>query len=386
MSIVEAAGKPKPSWKVEDNGDTAQIWSVGSAVRTVEDALAKAEIDTRIWEVTRSKINSWPTTMKLRDGDGDRVEQAFNWQVTVELKRRAPKPITDAIQELLADFRKSPPKLPKVKRRKVKDPHMLELALFDAHFGKLCWGAETGTDYDLRIAERVYVDAFDDLLARIAGYEIEKVLIPIGNDMFQVDNWQGTTAHGTVVDSVDDRFQKVFRAGCRALTHAIERAREIAPVECVWVPGNHDTSTSWYLVEWLGARFHADASVTLDNGPSPRKYHEYGVTLLGFTHGRDEKMNDLPLIMAAEQPEAWSRTTHHEIHVGHWHKKKELRHLAGDEFGGVRVRVIPPLSGTDKWHHERGYVKNRRAAEAYLWSREHGYTGHFSVSVRQGNG
>jgi hypothetical protein len=32
--------------------------------------------------------------------------------------------------------------------------------LTDAHFGKLAWGEETGSDYDLKIAEQMYLDWF----------------------------------------------------------------------------------------------------------------------------------------------------------------------------------------------------------------------------------
>jgi len=84
--------------------------------------------------------------------------------------------------------------------------------------------------------------------------------------------------------------------------------------------------------------------------------------------------------MASEAPDAWAKSKHREIHVGHFHKRKQTQYLAGDTFGGVTVRVLPSLSGTDAWHFSKGYVKGLRAAEAYLWSKRGGYTGHLSAN------
>lgn len=367
-------------FQVDDHESGKSIWAVGTEVRTVEDALAKAEIDTALWEVERSQINSWPTSMKGADGQ---PQQVWNWQVKVWLRRKAPRHVQDGIRELLSELRSNPPKAAPanrpVKRSTTDNPHMLEISLFDAHFGKLCWGQETGNDYDMEIAERVYNMAADDLLSKCSGFEIDKILLPVGNDFFQVNNWDGTTRRGTVVDSVDDRFQRVFRAGCRSLAQLIDRCREIADVDVKWVPGNHDPETSWYLCEWLDAWYNGDKHVSVDNSPQPRKYVPYGVNLIGLTHGDKERHRDLPLNMATEVPQWFAETVCREIHLGHYHKAREMRHLALDEFNGIRVRILPSLSGTDSWHFEHGYVQNKRAAEAYLWNKQEGYAGTFNT-------
>ncbi len=368
-------------FSIEDKGDEQTIYSISSAVRTVEDAIAKGGIDLKIWRVDRSKVNSWPTTMKGKDGDPVTVN---NWQVTVWLKRKAPQYIQEGIQELLAEMKSNPTPYPTVTRTESIDPCMLEISLFDTHFGKLCWGTETGTPYDLKIAEETYVRAAEDLLEMTESFDIEKILIPVGQDFFHVDSWsggQGTTTRGTPIESTDDRFQKVFQSGCRAVQWLIERCRNTADVEVLWVPGNHDWVTSWHLTEWLTAKFVGDIQTTFDNSPSPRKYVSYGCNLLGFTHGDKEKHHDLPLLMAVESPDEFAKATCREWHLGHHHRAKETRYLFLDERGGVRVRILPSLSGTDSWHWERGYTHNQRAAEAYLWSRQNGFRAYLSALV-----
>jgi len=182
------------------NGSTATVTTKSRTIRTVEDALEYAEIDTNIWEVSGVTINSWESAGKSK-GTWSRCQL---WQVKVTLKRKAPKFLTDAIADLTADIARIKAPSPKPTSRPRKDLHMLEVSLFDAHFGKLAWGQETGTDYDLKIAEKVYAEAVTQLLDLAQPYNVDRILFPVGNDFFHVDNWRNETAAGTAQD-VDTR-------------------------------------------------------------------------------------------------------------------------------------------------------------------------------------
>jgi hypothetical protein len=229
--------------------DGLELIIAGTTIHTAEEALKRAEIDLKIWDVVTQEVNSWECVGKIKQGQDSsgrwRQEKLWKqplWQVKIKLQRRAPKVVQDGIKDLIAEFRKNPPKLPKITYKKETKPYMLELSLFDVHLGKRCWDPETGGgDYDLNIAEYDYLAAVEDLLDKVQGYKIGKIVFPIGSDFFQQNSWVAETARGTAVDSVDDRFTHVFRAGCRALAHALTRCREVAPVEVIHIPGNHDT-------------------------------------------------------------------------------------------------------------------------------------------------
>lgn len=378
---VKAAKK----FSVRHEGDVATIWSYGDEVLTVDDAIAKANIDLDEFYILSQECNSYPTSMKLATGDkktgtySETPHQVHNWQIKIKVKRKAPKPIQDAIKDLLNRLPKKI-SLPKVSRPRKRQTHLMEISLFDAHFGKLCWGKETGTNYDLEIATKDFTHAVTDLLELNAGYAIDRVVFPIGNDFFHVDNWLGTTAKGTVVDSTDDRFQKVFRAGCEAVEFAILRAREVADVDVVWVPGNHDPATSWYMSEFLRAVFRGDQHVRVHNGERMRKYIHYGVNLLGYTHGDTCALDKLPMLMMTDEPSLTGQCTHRAWRTGHRHTKKKIKFVtAGDTFNGFHIDVLPSISGTDLWHYMNGFVGNARTAEAWLWSKEGGYRTHTSV-------
>jgi hypothetical protein len=383
-----SAGQPaREEMQIAEQQDGIVISYYGEKIDTPEQLIEHAKIDLRIWEVVKITVNNWGVGGKIKRGQdaAGRWQPEHLWQqalrqIKIDLRRRAPKGIQDGIRELLADMK--PLKLGRPARSKSSDPHMLEIGLFDHHFGKLCWGEETGTRYDVKIAEMEYVKAVDEMLDRVKGFHVEKIVMPIGNDFFHVNNAVSETANGTRVESTDDRFSKVFRVGCKAVRYAIERCREVADVEVLWVPGNHDRQTSWFLTEVLLTAFEGDKHVRIDNGPRYRKYMLYGPSLLGYTHGNEEKHSDYPTLMAVEAPDLWAKSTFRTMRIGHWHKKKETRYIAGDTFLGVEVVVFPSLCGTDLWHHMKGFVGNARMAMCYLWSRESGPVGSFTVHAK----
>ena len=375
------ATEPPAQLITDDQGDQQVIESLDYECRTVDDVIARAKVDLAAWEVERSVVNCWQVGMKLkRNGETFPVKRSL-WQIKVWLRRKVPKNIYAAFEAIYERMRGHEPnyKLPKLP--KITDPHMLEASLVDEHFAMLAWGAETGDDYDMKIAERIYLNAVQDILVRTQGYPIEQVLFPVGNDYFHIDNAQNRTVNGTQLDA-DSRYGKMIELGTMAIIRAIDMLMQRAKVKVIWIPGNHDRTTSYHLVRELKAWYRNCDRIEVDAGPKVRKYEHYGATLLGFTHGDMEPHRDLPTIMASEVPKLWAETTDHVWHIGHFHKKKEMRHTAADSFGSCRVAVLPSLVSRDAWHFSSGYVGGKRAAEAYLWSKATGYTGHFSVNAR----
>ncbi len=386
----EAQDKPpKKGLLIEGSGDenALHINSVDDKVKTVADALKKAEVDLDIWEVERFSINSWEVGMKLttRNEKGavltERPKVLPLWQVKVWIRRKVPKIFTDAADGLQKRMAKWAPKYPKVARLKqVQNPHMLEVSVFDAHFGKLAWEMETGQNSDIQATELFYAHAIEDLLRKSSSFNIEEIIFPLGQDFFHIDNPSRTTVNGTVQD-VDTRYTKMFEVGTMACVRAIDRLMQIAPVKVLYVPGNHDRTVSWHLVSNLAAWYRNTNDVSVDARPTLRKYIQYGINLIGFTHGNEEAHRDLPNIMASEVPDLWAATKFRQWHLGHFHKKKEMAYRTADSYGPVEVRILPSLSATDAWHAMKGYNAYRRSAEAYVWSKSDGYSGHFSSNI-----
>ena len=356
---------------------------IGKRVKTLDDLIRECKIDLTTWKIERWVANKWEVGARHPKTGAILTEPLY--QVKAWLR-----PCRDAAlqrrlwDEFLADVKAkaSPGKPAKHAAVKPAEGHLLEVALFDVHFGKLAWEPETGESYDISIARQCFRHAVTDLLKKASGFPIDECLFVVGNDGMHFDNFQQTTTGGTFQDS-DTRYAKMFTAYWRECLLAIEQLKQVAPVTVLVVPGNHDKQSAYCIGEVLAAWFEGakDPQVTVNNTPTDRKYHRYGVTLLGFTHGNEEKHDRLPMLMASERRAEWAATQHHEWHTGHVHKAKETKYVAGDSMDGVRVRILPSLAAHDAWHVRKGYSVERRAAEAYLFHRTTGYTGHFSSNI-----
>jgi hypothetical protein len=240
------------------------------------------------------------------------------------------------------------------------------LNIQDLHLAKLTWGKETGgPDWDIHISERAYRETVDDLIAKAPTDRIEEVLVIIGSDLLQVDNDQSATTAGTYVDS-DSRLAKVFEVAAKMLTDVIEKLAARFKVRGVVVPGNHDGTSSLFLGHYVAAWFRNHPNVIIDSAPKSRKYVPYGKTLIGFDHGDESKLADLPLTMMRENQDTISRYKYQEILTGHLHME------AVDEYKGVKVRIAPALCSADRWHSRKSFVGNIRQSQGLLYQREHG--------------
>jgi len=371
--INDVLEKKNPPVLTESNtvkGDTWEIALPKSRIHTLEQLIEYFQIDLTLWEVERFVANKWEMgyTSGPKVTKTAAVEQLF--QVKAFLKRK--KNIADAQKEIAAllALAKDQIKSPKeIKRHSGKKGGMLEINLTDHHFGKLAWQLETlAANYDVKIATAVFHRALSALLDRSPYGVYEEIWFIVGNDLFNADNTQGTTTAGTQVES-DVRIRKTFVTVRTLMVRAIEMLRHLADkVKVIVVPGNHDFNSTWHLGDSLELYFSQHGDVEIDNAPSPRKYHVYGNTLIGYTHGDKGKMKDLPLLMTVEAREQYGQTLFHEWHTGHTHQTSTTEHH------GIRVRVLPALCPPDKWHSEMGFVGNLRSSEAFHWDKIQGLT------------
>jgi hypothetical protein len=340
------------------------------------DILALFRIDTTVWYIQRLKINTWEVGAKLPSGH---IATEPLYQTTAWLERinggEAYQRAAEALRARMLSW--TPPAYQPIVRTPVLDGHMLEICIADLHLGMRAWAPEAGENYDLKIAERVFYRAIDDLLAITAPFVLDEIVLVLGGDVLHVDQTVdgagGATSRGTAQD-VDDRWPKAFEMAEVMLVKTVERLRQLAPVRIVVVPGNHDLERLFHLGHVLEVWFRADPEVTVNNSPAPRKYLSYGKTLLGYTHKR---IKGLGLTMANEAPDDWAATRdgHREWHTAHVHA------AALEEEKGVRIRAIPALVANDAWTTEQGY-RHLRCAEAFLWHRERTFVGMFSVKAR----
>lgn len=365
--------------RYEESGQTAHLTTVSREIKTLDDALAYAEVDTDKWEVERYLVNSWEMASK----DADKRPQVTPlWQVKVWLKRRLKSAVEAALEHLIERIPKAKP----VRRKPVSRAGnlMVEVALYDLHFGMLAWAPETDENYDVSIARRVTEDAVAQIAERTRDMKVERFLFPIGNDLFHVNDPTGLTPTSKNILDVDSRLAKITEEAAETLRGAVSLLSEKAPVKLTWVPGNHDPQTSYYLLRELAAHYRNDKRVEVDTSPRPRKVEVYGVNLLWLLHGCDlaaKNEKAMAGLMASECADVWRPNQYREIHRGHTHKKQELWFTGAETYGGVVVRTIPSLVATDAWHFSKGYVKTTKTAQFFVWNKDYGLESVHDVHV-----
>lgn len=249
-----------------------------------------------------------------------------------------------------------------------ESPVLYEISLPDIHYGKL-------TGQTLQEAEEQFMNVLKDLVKKAEGLDIERILLPIGNDGMNSEGLRQSTTKGTPQhDSAG--WKQTFRGYWNLMVRAIDYLKTIAPVDVIVISGNHDYERMFYAGDVLAGWFQNDDNVTVDNSEESRKYYEYGANMLMFTHGDNEKPSEMPLIMATEQPFMFARTSVREVHCGHFHKEQV------NEYRGIKVRFIPSICPNDEWHKKMGY-ESTRVGQSYIWHRTRGLEGYLQCNVEQ---
>jgi len=241
-----------------------------------------------------------------------------------------------------------------------------EISLPDIHYGKL-------TELSIEAMEYQFMATVQSLVNKAKGLNIEKFILPIGNDGMNSEGMRLATTKGTPQHD-SSGWRESFRGYCKLMMSAIDFLKKKAPVHVIVVQGNHDFERMFYAGDVIKGWYRNDKNVIVDNSISSRKYVEYGVNMLMYTHGDKEKPSDMPLIMATEQPEMFARCPIREVHCGHLHKEMV------NEYRGIKVRFIPSICANDDWHRTMGY-EALRTGQAFIWGKDKGLEGYLQTTL-----
>lgn len=260
-------------------------------------------------------------------------------------------------KQLIKDIAEFSPKVSKIEWKQKSNPVALEISLPDLHVGK-------GSQDDL---EKNFFASLYSLIEKAKGYEIDEIMLPVGNDLLNSEGITRATTKGTPqTDSL--HWAESFTRAWKMLVKAIDYLSTIAPVKVYNIYGNHDLSRCYYAGDVLSAYFKDNANVKIDNEFKAFKFYEYGNSAIMLNHGDNVKPAEYPLVFATEFPELFARCKYREVHLGHVHKERV------DEYRGVKVRFLASICSNDEWHEFAGYSAMRNA-QAFIWDKKTGLTG-----------
>ena len=273
----------------------------------------------------------------------------LQWVKTTQDQERQ----AEMMREAIAAFSTELPRAEPVPKPQATSAHLLAAyPVGDHHFGMYAWKEEAGDDYDLEIAEKLLFGAFDYLIASAPPAGVG--LIVLLGDFLHYDSMVPVTPQNRNQLDADSRFPKMVRTAIRAIRYAIKAAlSRHEKVRVIVEIGNHDLASSIFLMECLANVYESEPRVEIDTSPKHFHYYEFGKNLIGTHHGDNVKLEQLPIVMASDQPEAWGRTKYRYVWTCHTHKDRVL------DPPGAKVESFRVLGPTDAWAHKSGYRAGR---------------------------
>lgn len=244
---------------------------------------------------------------------------------------------------------------------------LCDYTIGDNHTGLYAWAEEAGDDWDLEKSVDILRKAMNHLVSHAPAAETAYIL-DVG-DFFHADNQSNETSHSGNKLDVDGRYAKVLSAGIQCVVDLIALAlQKHKTVMYRSVIGNHNEHSAIMMNEAIKQRFHNEPRLVVLDKPSHHHYYQFGCNLLADTHGHTTKADNLPLLMAVDQPEMWANTTNRVWRTGHIH------HLSQKEYSGCTVVSYRTLAPKDAWHAGAGYRSNREM-QVTIYHKETGRVG-----------
>lgn len=324
-----------------------------------EELVQRYNLDLDLWEVVRFSTRSWNTQHK-----GNVLTMYYS---RADLKPRVNiKNFAKVVERLSKKIPAIASKPVRASAKSLEGENLLLINISDIHVGKYFPGQD---GYDIQTAVDLYLKAVATFVERASsGQPIHRIVHVIGNDMLHVDH-RTESANGTPQDT-DGMWWEAIEPTIEMVVQATEKMRELAPVDVVVVPGNHDEEKAIMLGHVIKATYRNSEDVQVILSHDLAVYYTWGSVLLGFTHGNSIKYSRLPMIMA-EHPD-WSRTKFREWHIGHVHHEKDISFVSSDGESQVMIHVHPSLSRPDYWHRKKGFVTSIQSAVAFVYNKKEG--------------
>ena len=271
----------------------------------------------------------------------------------------AEKTYLDLRDTIMKDLQSFTPKFKKIKRKELKDSHLLVVDPADIHIGKLATAFETGEEYNSQIAVKRVIEGVKGIVRKANGFDIDKVLFIGGNDILHIDTPKRQTTSGTPQDT-DGMWYENFLIAKQLYVDVIQMLLSVADVHFVFNPSNHDYTNGFFLADVIQTYFKDCKNITFDCSIAHRKYYAYGNNLIGSTHGDGAKQADLGSLMSIEAKDMWAGAEHRYFYTHHVH------HKTAKDFINVTVESLRSPGGADSWHDRNGYKGAPKAVEGFI--------------------
>lgn len=237
----------------------------------------------------------------------------------------------------------------------------------DLHFGSLSWKEETGTDYDLKIAEQLLLDWFAAAI-QLAPMAHTAVLAQLG-DLLHFDSLESVTPTSRHVIDSDSRFAKIVRIVIRTMRRIVDMLlAKHQHVHIIMADANHDPASEIWLREMFAAFYEQEKRLTVETSPSTYIAYEWGDVALFYHHGHRRKPKQVDTVFAGKFRELYGRTKFAYAHLGHLHSDELL------STNLMKVEQHETLAGRSSYEANGGWLSGR-SAKVITYHKRFGHCG-----------
>lgn len=246
----------------------------------------------------------------------------------------------------------------------------------DAHIGMLAHAAETGENFDLKIAERELCAAISILIDEMPP--CERIVINDLGDATHYDNMAAATAASGHVLDADGRHPKMLRVYSRTMRFIVDKALTKARIVDVLInQGNHSRINDFWMRELLSVAYGHTGRVNVLDNDSVFIPYRMGNTLVMVHHSDKCPPARLIGVMTTDFRQDYGETEFHYIDTGHVH-----HHFVSKEHPGIVIESWNHLPPNDKWANDAGY-RSRKAISVVLRSKTYGDVGRRVLPIEE---
>lgn len=287
--------------------------------------------------------------------------------VTSEWVMRKPEQDQENISQTIADALKSKvvPFEPRPKVDKNPSDELKMINIIDDHMNLKSYKSETGEDFDIKQAYKLYIEKFAELIDSLpAGGKL--LINNLGDQFHENDHMKVTPASKHKLDT-DIPFAESIKFVTLLNRQRIEMALEkFDTVDFYGIRGNHDEDAMAWLFHAVEIAYEKEDRVNVEYFNCGNYVYMWGSTMMIFDHGDKGKPENFVSFMITEHKELYGMSKYCYAHTGHIHNDKSK-----DTVGGFLWRSHRTLSKRDLYTYGNKYHSGR-SIKGYVISKDQG--------------
>lgn len=290
---------------------------------------------------------------------GESGEVKARWVKTKADSQAAMDVARAVVEEMLASIKPEEP----VKGPKISESDLLNLyVLTDAHLGMYAHHEEGGSNWDIKIAERTIISAFEYLIHTTPQSKVG-FFLNLG-DLLHSDSILPVTPTSQHVLDQDTRQHRVIRTGIRIVRSAMQMLlSRHEMVILLNAQGNHDMVSALWMQAAFEALYEEEERVEVVVSPLPYYAYKHGKNLLAFTHGHKKRGRVLADLISGQFRHLLAETEHTFIHTGHLHSQELV------ETPTSTIEQHPTLAARDSYAAQGGWL-SKRGMQAIVYHKD----------------